>query len=146
MQRTYLDPGQPTKAPVASPRKALGKLSGHGVRFGGHADILVMGEGIETVLSLVQVVPELPATAALSASHLAAFELPPGLRYLVIAQDNDAAGRSAAARLRARAQARGIAVVELVPELGDFNDDLMAFGAEQLSRRLQQVVRDALAL
>lgn len=145
VQRTYLDPGRPTKAAVASPRKALGKLSGHGVRFGGHADILVVGEGIETVLSLVQAVPELPATAALSAGHLAAFELPPGLRYLIIAQDDDAAGHSAAARLRARAQARGIAVVDLVPKLGDFNDDLMAFGAEQLSRRLQQAVHKAFA-
>ena len=145
MQRAYLNPGRPTKAAVASPRKALGKLSGHGVRFVGHADILVVGEGIETVLSLVQAVPEIPAAAALSASHLAAFELPSGLRYLIIAQDNDAAGHSAAARLRARAQARGIAVVDLVPKLGDFNDDLIAFGTEHLSRRLQHAVRYALA-
>ena len=33
MQRTWLDPSRPAKAPVAHPRKALGRIHGHAVRF-----------------------------------------------------------------------------------------------------------------
>ena len=32
--RTWLHPGRPAKAPVAQPRKALGRVHGHAVRFG----------------------------------------------------------------------------------------------------------------
>jgi hypothetical protein len=46
--------------------------------------------------------------AALSANHLAAQILPPALRRLYIARDNDATGRHAAMRLRDRARAAGI--------------------------------------
>ena len=75
VQRTWLHPGRPAKAPVAQPRKALGRVHGHAVRFGapaGDGAILLVGEGIETVLSLVAAVPALPAAAALSAGSLAA--------------------------------------------------------------------------
>ena len=34
VQRTWLDPSEATKAPVATPRRAMGHLLGHGVRFG----------------------------------------------------------------------------------------------------------------
>ena len=86
-------------------------------------------EGIETVLSLKSVLPELPMVAALTANHLAALLLPAGLAQLVIARDNDGAGVQAAARLRDRAQAQGLAVHDLVPCLDDFNDDLRRLGA-----------------
>ena len=60
IQRTWLDPGRPTKAPLADPRRALGHLLGNGVRFGEAADILAAGEGIETMLALKSVLPSLP--------------------------------------------------------------------------------------
>ncbi len=49
---------RPAKAPIALPRRALDHLAGHGVRFGPRdADILLVGEGIETVLSMAPSYP-----------------------------------------------------------------------------------------
>ena len=99
------------------------------MRFGAlpaTAATLLVGEGIETVLSLVVAVPALPAAAALSAGSLAAFAPPPGTTRLLIAADRDAAGRRAAVTLEARALAQGIAATILTPEHSDFNDDLAA--------------------
>ena len=48
--RTYLDPRLApqgaAKADVETPRRAMGDLLGHGVRFGVAGDVLVAGEGI----------------------------------------------------------------------------------------------------
>ena len=63
VQRTWLHPARPAKAPVAQPRKALGRVHGHAVRFGapgGDNTTLLVGEGVETVLSLVAAVPHCP--------------------------------------------------------------------------------------
>ena len=46
--------------------------------------------------------PHCPMIAGLSANHLAALDLPPALRRLYVARDNDAAGLKAAKRLRER--------------------------------------------
>ena len=50
--RTWLDPEEPTKAPVQHPRKALGRLFGSAVRFPPRSprSTLVVGEGLKTVL------------------------------------------------------------------------------------------------
>ena len=112
-------------------------------RFGSVIDVMVAGEGLETMLSLLQVVPSLPAVAALSASHLAALELPAGLRRFYIAQDADPAGRRAAEALADRARAIGVEVLTLVPALDDFNGDLRRLGVEVLSARLHdQLARE----
>src|SRR5712671_8053111 len=52
VQRTWLDPSGRDKAAVSSPRRALGDLAGHGVRFGTADDVMAAGEGLETVLSV----------------------------------------------------------------------------------------------
>lgn len=152
VNRIWLDVGRRSLADLDAPRKVLGVLLGHGVRFGRVADLparsrgfapakagrLLAGEGIETVLSLKSVLPELPMVAALTANHLAALLLPAGLVQLVIARDNDDAGIRAAVRLRARAEAQGVAVRDLVPCLGDFNDDLRRLGAVALARQVHE--------
>ena len=143
IHRTWLDPTAPAKAKVASPRKALGRVHGRAVRFGvpGH-DTLLVGEGIETVLSLVTAVPAIPAAAALSAGSLGAFTPPAGLARLVIARDNDPEGARAAQRLRRRCRGLGIPTAVVVSERGDFNDDLIAFGAQALAARVAPLFRD----
>ena len=143
VQRTWLDPRSPAKAGVAHPRKALGRIYGHAVRLGPPAASLLVGEGIETVLSLVTAVPEITAAAALSAGSLGAFAPPPGLARLVIAHDSDAEGARAAERLARRCARAGVAATVVVPEGGDFNDDLVSLGPHVLAARLAPLLRFA---
>jgi Toprim domain len=86
----------------------MGGLLSHAVCFGAADDVLAVGEGIETMLSLRCALPAMPMAAALSANHLAALLLPPTLRRLYIARDADAAGDLALAALTERAEAAGI--------------------------------------
>src|SRR3546814_8206534 len=73
----------------------MGNLLGHGVRFGWAGPVMVFGEGLETLLSVREVLPAMPMIAGLSAAHLAAIAFPDGLRRLYVARDNDDAGRLA---------------------------------------------------
>ncbi|MBB4427930.1 hypothetical protein GGD66_006516 [Bradyrhizobium sp. CIR48] len=141
VHRTWLDPHgfdrvRLGKAPIDTPRRAMGDLLGNAVRFGVVDDVLAAGEGIETMLSLRYVLPTLPMTAALSANHLSAMLLPSGLRRLYVARDADAAGDAVQAILTQRAEATGIEVIALSPRLGDFNEDLHIFGLEALRAAL----------
>ena len=139
--RTWLERSGHDKAPIASPRRAMGHLLGHGVRFGVARDVMVAGEGIETMLSLRMILPTLPMVAALSANHLAALLLPPTLRRLYVARDADPAGDAAMASLCNRADAAGIEPLVLSPCLDDFNDDLCRLGLDKLRATLcQQLV------
>jgi hypothetical protein len=134
--RTWLAPDGSGKAPVETPRRAMGDLIGHAVRFGLAGDVMAAGEGIETMLSLRQVAPDMPMVAALSANHLAALLLPPTLQRLYIARDTDAAGDAALAALIERAEVAGIEVLALSPRSGDLNEDLRAFGLGALQAAL----------
>ncbi len=135
VHRTWLDPERPAKANLSSPRKALGRIFGHAVRFGRPADgaSLLVGEGIETVLSLVTASPDITAAAALSAGSLGAFAPPAGVTRLVIARDNDPEGERAAERLARRCARAGVAATVIVPRGADFNEDLLTFGPAALS-------------
>jgi len=132
VHRTWLVPDGHGKAPVDVPRRALGDLLGHAVRFGVAADVLAAGEGIETVLSLRQVLPDLPLAACLSASHLAAMVFPPLLRRLYVVRDDDPAGDHALETLSERARDARIELIALSPRLADFNDDLRHLGRAAL--------------
>lgn len=131
VQRTWLDPATGRKARIETPRRALGNLLGHGVRFPGMPfDVMAAGEGIETVLSLRMVLPRLPMVAALSANHLSAVLFPQNtaLCRLYIVRDADPAGDGACDRLTERAQEVGIEAITLSPTFGDFNDDVRRLG------------------
>lgn len=129
------------KAPVADPRRAMGHLLGHGVRFGAAGEIMAAGEGIETILSLREALPEMPMIAGLSAAHLAAIVFPAALRRLYVAFDKDPAGTGALRALAVRAADAGIELVPLPPERGDFNDDLRALGPAGFAARLRYLLR-----
>lgn len=115
----------------------MGDLLGHAVRFGAVDDVMAAGEGIETVLSLRQIMPSMPMAAALSAAHLAAFEFPRTLRRLYVILDNDPAGKRAASCLIERASTIGLEVIVLMPQLGDFNEDLLGRGADVLRAEIR---------
>lgn len=142
VHRTWLDPDgfdrvRLGKAPIDTPRRAMGDLLGNAVRLGVADDVLAAGEGIETMLSLRYVLPTLPMAAALSANNLAAMLLPSRLRRLYIARDADAAGDAVQAILIQRAEDAGIEAIPLSPRLGDFNEDLYIFGLEALRAALR---------
>jgi len=142
VHRTWLDPRQPAKAAVSFPRKTLGRVHAHAVRFGDHdAGTLLVGEGIETVLSMVTAVPAITAAAALSAGGLGAFTPPAGIDRLVVARDNDAAGESAALRLRWRCDAMGVDCTVVVSQAGDLNEDLVILGPQALAARIAPLIR-----
>lgn len=135
--RTWLAPDGSGKAAVETPRRAMGDLLGHAVRFGTADEVLAAGEGIETVLSPRQVLPRMPMLAALSAAHLAAILFPPSLRRLYVVRDRDPAGDGARDSLLARAASLGIEAISLTPREGDFNDDLRRHGADALGAALK---------
>ena len=142
--RTWLDPSGRDKAPIDTPRRAMGHLLGNAVRFGVAHDVMAAGEGIETMLSLRCVMPTMPMVAALSAVHMAAILFPGTLRRLYIARDNDPAGDGAVANLIDRSREAGIEAITLSPRLGDFNEDLRAAGIDALRAavRVQIVPED----
>ena len=140
VHRTWLAPDGKDKAQVETQRRAMGHLLGNAVRLTPCDDILVVGEGIETMLSVREAASGLRTWAALSSGHLGALLLPPGLQRLYIAIDRDPAGHRAAERLSARAIEAGIAVRVLEPRLGDFNDDLRADGAAVLRQHLAKQI------
>ncbi|KFL24918.1 DUF7146 domain-containing protein [Brucella intermedia] len=143
--RTWLDPdgfseARLGRAPIETPRRAMGDLLGNAVRFGVGSEVMAAGEGIETVLSVRSVLPTMPSMAALSAAHLAAILFPATLRRLYIVRDNDPAGDGAMATLTERASAVGIETVVLAPYLGDFNEDLRLLGRDTLAARLRDQI------
>ncbi len=138
VHRTWLSPEGSGKAPIDTPRRAMGDLLGHAVRFGTAHDVIAAGEGIETILSLRMALPGLPMAAALSAAHLSAILFPATLRRLYIARDDDPAGDGARDSLVERAQTAGIEAIVLSPTLGDFNEDLRTLGIGALRAATRQ--------
>ena len=117
VHRTWLaqdDAGAWRKAPLAVAKSSLGPVAGGLVRLwrgrsgrplaGAMADeTLLIGEGIETVLSAVIAAPDLRAASAVSLGNLCRIELPAAVRSVIVLGEND--GSEAAQRvLRAALQ------------------------------------------
>jgi phage/plasmid primase-like uncharacterized protein len=140
IHRTFLDPDRNDKANLISPRRSLGAILGNGVRFGVIDEFAIIGEGIETVLSLKSVAPHLPMISALSAAHLAAWRPPPNLRRLVVAADNDEPGRNAAWRLSERMAGQCIDATTIIPFGADFNSELRKTSCENMRDRVERLI------
>jgi hypothetical protein len=128
IHRTYLDRGGSGKAPVAPNKMMLGRCRGGVVRLSpapAGDDELLIGEGLETCLSAMQVTGR-PAWAALSTSGLRALDLPSGVRKVIVLADGDAAGEAAARECARRWKREGRQVRIARPPSGqDFNDMLV---------------------
>ena len=83
---------------------------------------LGVGEGVETCLSLAHAFR--PVWSLIDAGNLRAFPVLAGVESLVIAQDNDPAGRAAAAECAARWVAAGctVSIVSAAQDGADLND------------------------
>ncbi|WP_299212270.1 toprim domain-containing protein [uncultured Tateyamaria sp.] len=137
VHRTWLDPQTTGKAPLDPNRKAMGNLLGHAVRVGTPSDIIAVGEGLETMLSLRQALAGLPIAAALSGNHLAAFDPPTDLCRLYVAIDNDEAGQAAFGTLTDRFEDIDLQLLPLRPMLDDFNSDLREYGIDKMRSHLR---------
>lgn len=142
--RFYLDPSTGGLAEIESPKRILGQLHGHAIRFWsgtGRTDLIV-AEGFENTLSVGTALPEFDLASCLTATHLGLFIPSPGIKRIWIARDNDEAGRNASMRLRNHLETFGIACCDLLPTMGDFNDDLRAFGKDALRRSLLEAMKE----
>lgn len=137
VQRTYLAPDGSAKAAIESPRRSLGDVLGNAIRIGIPTDVVAVGEGLETLLTLRSLLPTLPVAAATSANHLAAMVLPGTLTRLYIAHDHGPAGLAAAQRLVARALERDVAPKLLSPPGDDdWNTALVTLPLAELREAL----------
>ena len=140
LNKIWLESNGCSVADIPYPKKVQGALLGNAVWFGTSNQLLLVGEGMETVLSLKTVRPDIAMAAALTANQLAAFDFPKSLQYLVIARDNDPAGLRAAQRLSQRASKRHTSTLIIRPRFGDFNDDLKHYGPDYMKQRLTDIL------
>jgi putative DNA primase/helicase len=126
-QVTWLTRDCKTKAGGSTPRKFYGSTKGGYV----HLSIidpdkpLIIGEGVETTLSAMQLA-SLPGIAALSATNMPAVKVPQ-CKGVIIAADNDEAGRKAASQLADNLRYGGRPVQIAFPPIegADWNDVLL---------------------
>ena len=124
VHRTILARDGRGKAPVTPQKMMLGRCRGGAVRLADAGDQLMVSEGIENALAVMQVTSK-PAWAALSTSGLMNLDLPVATTDITILADGDDAGEKAAATAsqRWKAQGRHVRVARPPPGL-DFNDML----------------------
>ncbi len=125
IHRTFLTRDGRAKAAVSPQKMMLGPCRGGAVRLADATDFVMVGEGIETCLAVMQATG-LPAWAALSTAGLQSLDLPESVRDVVVLADADPPGEAAAlhAGRRWRREGRGVRVAR--PPAGlDFNELLL---------------------
>jgi putative DNA primase/helicase len=142
-QVTLLSRNGETKLNTEKPRRIYGQLSGGYVvvRELDERRPLIVGEGIETVASACRIA-KLPGIAALSATNLPKVT-PPPCSEIIIACDNDRAGRDKAKNAAEKWAASGRKVRIAVPEgYGDWNDVLRAVSDPAELREWATAIRE----
>jgi Toprim domain len=143
--RTWLQQDQQgrwIKARVEKPKMVLGDFAGGSIRIWRGAsgkplrdavadETIVIGEGIETCLSIALACPEYRVLAAVSLGAMGSIALPPQIRSIILAIDNDTHPKAQRARQRVIEQhmdaGRDVRVARSA--IGnDMNDGLLAFG------------------
>jgi putative DNA primase/helicase len=142
---TWLTRDGKTKLATDDPRKMFGVTSGGFIVLGdisSKARRLVIGEGVETTLSAMEILG-CPGLAALNAGNLPKVS-PPMVKEIVIAADDDEAGRKAAEDAARRLTGAGHRVrIALPPDGGDWNDALRAARNDEDFEELRAVMLDA---
>jgi putative DNA primase/helicase len=123
IHRTFVRADGTGKADLDPNKMTLGPCKGAAVPLAPAGPLLAVAEGIETALSFMQATG-IATWAALSASGIRNLILPPLVRDVVIAADNDPTGLAAAYAAAGRWTAYGRKVRVVVPPTGrgDFND------------------------
>ncbi len=144
VHRTWLDPDGRRKADLPSPRRMLGYSEGAGVRFRNHflpdCDMTI-GEGLETVLSILEALPLCAGIATLSSTLMPRIHVPEATGRILIAADRDPAGYNGALKLQQRLTDEGRQAELIIPKNADFNDDLKALGPHGLFTHISVQIR-----
>lgn len=131
LQRIFLRSDGRGKADLPKPKLSLGKIAGSAIRFGDldGRDTILVCEGPEDGLSLLEMADGLPVWVSLGASFMPAMQFPPQVRRIIIAADNDPAGEKFARKAADAFADRGLAVEIIRPPVGckDFNDQLRKY-------------------
>lgn len=131
VQRIFLRDDGKGKLAVPKPKLSLGVIVGSAFRASGHdlggAAGVIAVEGGEDGLTLAQGIPGRPVLATCGTALLSRLELPPHVREIMLAGDNDAAGRAAIEQGRIAYTERGLAVRAMFPVdwAKDWNAELM---------------------
>lgn len=110
----------------AKAKLSFGQMVGAALRLGPVRSHLVICEGPEDGLSLLQEVPDQSVWVSCGTALMRQMELPPEVASVTLAGDNGEAGRQAVALSAVELQRRGVAVREIFPDpaFKDWNDEL----------------------
>jgi hypothetical protein len=133
VHRIYVTPDG-RKAAVEPRKASLSSVKGGAVWLSRPTDRLIVSEGVEDATTLMTVhhgdsrFADWSYAAAVSAGNLLCLELPPEVRTVIVAADNDKAGRQAANKAACRFLREGRDARIAYPPGGfkDFNDALLA--------------------
>lgn len=130
IQRTYLARDGRGKADVPKAKLSLGRVSGGAVRLTEPARALILTEGVEDALSLIQTLGR-AAWATCGTSNLGKVVLPPMTEDVVIGADNDEAGESAARKAAETYAQQGcrVKILRPLPGFKDHNSELQGASA-----------------
>jgi phage/plasmid primase-like uncharacterized protein len=123
IHRTFIRADGLGKAALDPQKMSLGPIAGASIPLAPAGPVLVIGEGIETTLSVAQACG-LPGWAAVSSGNMPELILPPSVGEILIAADRDPAGLAAAYAAARRWHACGRKIRVIIPPegAGDFND------------------------
>ena len=127
VQAVYLDVnGKKITGDGVLAKISYGCLSGGAVRLGELSDPLIVCEGLEDGLSLLEVQPDACVWATLGTSGMINVVLPDSTHEVIIASDADPAGQNAAKKLAIRLKKEGrVARIATPAPYKDFNEMLV---------------------
>lgn len=127
IHRGWLDDAEKIKHKTQ--RASLGPTAGNAIRLAPAAPLLLLGEGIETVLAAMELSGH-PGWSAIHAWNMKYVQFPPIVREVIILQDNDKSrkGEREARWAYASIYERGlkVSIQEPIDGCKDFNDELIA--------------------
>ena len=116
-------------------RMSLGPVGGGAIKISPDFEVhsgLMIGEGIETVLSASKLFQYKPVWSVIDAGNLQRFSVLSGMEAVTVAVDNDPAGRDAACECTQRLLEVGIEVITArTNKVNDFNDHIRGAGHAQ---------------
>lgn len=135
VQRIFIKPDGSGKAEMRKPKITLGRMMGSALRLGPSAPEIILCEGPEDGLSLMQQIPDTEITpagakasvwCALGTANMAAVQFPSVVKQVTLAGDNNEAGRAAVDAAAESIWMRGLTVKTMFPdpEYKDWNDQL----------------------